>query len=283
MQGKTVLITGATAGIGRVTAHELADDGAKVVFVARNQVKAEATRAWIEQSTGNSSVEYLIADLSVQKQVRATAALFASRFEGLDVLVNNVGGFFPKRIETADGVEMTFALNHLTPFLLTNLLIDSLRQKPASRVVTVSSGAHVGSTMRFDDLEGKRRYSGWSAYGQSKLGNLLFTYELSRRLSGAGITVNALHPGFVATDFGKSDGSFMGVMMRIAQKLGAISPEKGALTSIYLASSAEVQGLTGKYFTKCKEVPSSPASMDRDSMRRLWELSCSMTGLPAAD
>lgn len=283
MQGKTVLITGATAGIGRITARELADDGAQVVFVARDPTKAEATRAWIAQATGSSSVEFIIANLSVQAQVRAVAEQFTSRFRGLDVLVNNVGGFFQKRVESADGIEMTFALNHLTPFLLTNLLIDSLRLKAPSRIVTVSSGAHVGSAMRFDDLEGRKTYGGWKAYGQSKLANLLFTYELSRRLSGSGITANALHPGFVATQFGKNNGSFMGAMMGIAQRFGAISPEQGARTSIYLASSPEVQGVTGKYFTKCKEIASSPASMDRDSMRKLWEISSSMTGIRAAD
>ncbi len=283
MDGKTVLITGGTAGIGRITARELAHDGAKVVFAARNREKAEATRAWIAEATGNESVEYIIADLSVRAQVRAAAEEFKSRFHGLDVLINNVGGFFQKRSETADGVEMTFALNHLTPFLLTNLLINSLRQRPCPRVVTVSSHAHVGSTMKFEDLEGRTRYSGWQAYGQSKLANLLFTYDLSRRLGASGITANALHPGFVATEFGKNNGRFMGAMMSLAQRFGAISPEEGARTSVYLASSLEVRGVTGKYFTKCRETTSNDASHDRESMRKLWEISCEMTGIPVAD
>ena len=283
MEGKTALITGATAGIGRITARELADDGAKVVFIARSRDKAEATLAWISGATGTRSAEYIVADLSVQAQVRAAAALFAARFGGLDVLVNNAGGTFQRRVETADGIEMTFALNHLAPFLLTHLLLDSLRKRSRSRIVTVSSHAHEGAAMRWDDLEGSRRYSGWRAYGQSKLANLLFTYELARRLATAGITGNALHPGFVATEFGKNNGPVMRVMMTIAHRLGAISPEEGARTSVYLASSPDIQGVTGKYFVKCREAQSNAASRDVESMRRLWEISSSMTGVPVAD
>jgi retinol dehydrogenase 12 len=279
MRGKTVLITGATAGIGRVTARELAAVGARILLVARNRKKAEETKDWIEARTGNSAVELIIADLSVLSQVRSAAEQAQSRAAGLDVLVNNVGGVFQRRIESADGIEMTFALNHLAPFLLTNLLLDALRRKSHSRVVTVSSHAHEGAMMNFDDLEGSRRYRGWTAYGQSKLANLLFTYELARRASGSGITANALHPGFVASDFGKNNGGFMRVAMSIGQRLGAVSVDEGARTSVYLASSDEVNGASGKYFVKCREQESSPASRDLQSMGRLWEISARMTGL----
>jgi len=283
MKGKVVLITGATDGIGKITARELADDGAQVVMVARNRAKAEAVRDWIRGLTGTTSTEIIIADLSVQSQVRAAASEFVSRFGALDVLLNNAGGTFTRRIETADGIEMTFALNHLAPFLLTNLLIDSLKRRAPARIVTVSSHAHESAAMDFDDLEGRRRYNGWRAYGQSKLANLLFTYELARRLEGSGITANALHPGFVATQFGKNNGPGMRFAMSIAHRLGAISPEEGARTSVYAASSPDVRGVTGTYFVKCRPAPSKPASMDPESQRRLWEISCRMTGLPVAD
>ncbi len=283
MKGKTVLITGATAGIGRVTARELADDGARVVFVARNKAKAEETAAWIAQATGNRAVEFIIADLSMRADVRKAAKEFLSRSDSLDVLVNNAGATFSKRTETVDGIEMTFAVNHLAPFLLTNLLMDALKKRPSARIVTVSSHAHQSARMDFDDLEGRQRYGGMRAYGQSKLANLLFTYELARRLSGTGITANALHPGFVASEFGMNNDGPMRVMMKIAHRLGAISPEEGARTSVYLASSPEVQGMSGKYFVKCREAQSNAASHDIESQKRLWEISRTMTGMSATD
>jgi retinol dehydrogenase 12 len=282
MKGKTVLITGATAGIGRITARELASRGARVIFVARSREKADQTREWLHARTG-ASAEVVLADLSSLAQVRSVARQVASRPEGLDVLVNNVGAVFGKRSESADGIEMTFALNHLAPFLLTNLLLPVLRRAPEPRIVTVSSRAHVGAEMRFDDLEGRARYRGWAAYGHSKLANLLFTYELARRLEGSGITANALHPGFVASEFGKNNGGFLRVAMAIAQRLGAVSVEEGARTSVYLASSDEVKGVSGRYFVKCRPEESSPASRNTGSMRRLWEISARMTGLAVDD
>jgi len=280
MKGRTVLITGATAGIGRVTARELAVAGAHILLVARNREKAEATRRWIRRAVPDAEVDLVVADLSSMAQVRSVAEQVSSR-GALNVLVNNVGAIFQQKTETVDGIEMTFALNHLAPFLLTNLLRDALRRGAPSRVVTVSSAAHLRTGMNFDDLESRARYSAWTAYGQSKLANLLFTYELARRLGGSGVAANALHPGFVASDFGENNGAFMRVVMSVAKRLGGISVEEGARTSIYLASADEVQGVTGKYFVKCREAESSPASHDRQSMRRLWEISSRMTGLAA--
>ncbi len=284
MKGKTVLVTGATAGMGRITARELAAGGARVLLVARNQAKAEETRNWITAQTGSREIELLIADLSVLSQVRSTAEQARSQAPaGIDVLVNNVGAVFQRRQESADGIEMTFALNHLAPFLLTNLLIESLRRRSGARVVTVSSHAHVRSGMDFDDLEGRKRYRTWEAYGKSKLANLLFTYELARRLAGTGVTANALHPGFVASEFGRNNGAFLRTAISISMRLFGRTVEEGARTSIYLASCEEVARVSGKYFVDCRVAESSPASRDPDSMRKLWEISAQMTGLAAAD
>ncbi len=282
LDGKTVLITGATSGIGRVTARELADMGAFVVFVARNRERADETRAWIRAETGSNAVEYILADLSVRDGVYAAADRFKAYHAGPDVLVNNAGAFFSRRVESADGMEMTFALNHLAPFLLTNLLVGSMRALPRARIVTVSSHAHVGARMRFDDLEGKRRYSGWAAYGQSKLANLLFTFELARLLAGSTVTANALHPGFVATGFGRNNRGLMGAAVALAQRFGAITAEEGARTSVHLASSPEVEGVSGRYFVKCAEAEPSAAARDEAAARRLWMLSAEMVRLPMA-
>ena len=283
MKGRTVLVTGATAGIGRVTAKELANMGAKVVFIARNEEKARVTAAWIGAETGNKDVSYLLADFASLAQVRAAAERFSAEHGALDVLVNNAGAVFFNRQESEDGIEKTFAVNHLAPFLLTNLLLKSLRKGRKPRVVTVSSGAHVGAKLDFDDLELKQGYGSMKAYGRSKLANLLFTFELSRRLEGSGITANALHPGFVASEFAKNNGFLVRALMPLAQLAGrAVSPEEGAKTSIYLASSPEVEGVSGKYFVKSKEASSSEASRDTSAMIRLWEISARMTGLPVS-
>ena len=282
LDGKTILITGATSGIGRVTARELADGGAGIVFVARNREKAEETREWIIRETGNRSVDFIISDLSARDGVYSAADRFKSGHAGPDVLVNNAGAFFARRMESPDGIEMTFALNHLAPFLLTNLLLDSMKVLPRARIVTVSSHAHVGASMSFDDLEGRKRYRGWTAYGQSKLANLLFTFELARRLSGSKVTANALHPGFVATGFGMNNGTLMKAAMGLAQRFGAITPEEGARTSVYLASSPEVEGVSGKYFVKCAIAEPSRAALDEEAARRLWAVSAEMVRFPIA-
>jgi NAD(P)-dependent dehydrogenase (short-subunit alcohol dehydrogenase family) len=280
LEGKRVLVTGATAGIGRVAARELAALGASLVFVARNREKAEAARAWIVSETKNDEVSFIIADFSSLEQVRAAAREYLAHNGGPDVLVNNAGGLFLSRAESADGHEMTFAVNHLAPFLLTNLLLESMRHSAPARIVNVSSAAHRGARIAFDDLDLKRGYGGMRAYSRSKLANLLFTFELARRMEGTGVTVNALHPGFVATDFGKNNGAIARLLLPLALRLGrARSPQEGARTTVYLASAPEVEGVSGKYFADSREARPSPEALDPASMQRLWELSCSLTGL----
>jgi len=279
MSGKTVLVTGATAGIGEVAARELARKGAKVVLVGRSPARCEATAAMIRRETGNPNVEFLVGDLSSQADVRKVAREFLDRHDRLDVLLNNAGAFFSKRETSADGIEMTFALNHLAYFLLTNLLLDTLKRSSPSRVVSVSSTAHkMVSQIDFDDPQGAKKYGGWHAYGQSKLANVLFTRELARRLGGTGVTANCLHPGFVASNFTAGNGA-MGWMMRRLAGLAAISTDEGAKTSIYLASSPEVEGVTGRYFAKEKAVEPSKVAQDEAAAARLWTLSEEMTGL----
>lgn len=279
LRGKVILVTGATSGIGLETARQLADMGAAVIGVGRNLEKSAAAAEQVRQESGNPQVEYLNADLSSQEQIRRLVEGFRSRYERLDVLVNNAGGFFNKYVETADGIELTFALNHLNYFLLTSLLLDLLIKSAPARVVNVSSDAHRNGRINFDDLEGKQHYNGWRAYAQSKLANVLFTYELARRLEGTGVTANALHPGFVATGFGHNNRDLVGWGTRLAQRLAARTPEQGAQTSIYLAASLAEEGVTGKYFVDEKPVPSSPLSYDQSVARQLWEVSAAMTGL----
>ena len=277
MQGKVCLVTGATSGIGVVTAHALAQQGATVVVVARHAERGTATVRRLMQETGNPHVELLLADLSVQAQVRQLAADFQRRFDRLDVLLNNAGALFTKRLLSADGLEMTLALNHLGYFLLTRLLLDTLKANASARIINVASDAHHGGQINFADLQGEHRFGGWRAYCQSKLANLLFTYELARRLDGTSITANAVHPGFVATGFGRNNYGLFALFIRLAQ-LTALSPEQGAETLIYLASSSDVEGVTGKYFVKKHPVRSSKASYDQAVAQRLWQLSEQLTG-----
>jgi NAD(P)-dependent dehydrogenase (short-subunit alcohol dehydrogenase family) len=285
LKGKVCLVTGATAGIGEVTACELARMGATVVGVGRNRQKCDASAAHIKSATGNPNVEYLLADLSVQAQVRHLAAEFRAKYDRLDVLVNNAGAFYATRQESSDGIELTFALNHLAYFLLTNLLLDLLIASAPARIVNVSSGAHAPAVINFDDLQGKEKYSGWGAYAQSKLANILFTYELARRLEGTSVTANALHPGFVATNFAHNNnqgilGKVIVLGMQGIQRLFARTPEKGAETVIYLAASPEVEGVTGLYYTDKEAVKSSTASYDLATAARLWQISEKMTIAP---
>jgi NAD(P)-dependent dehydrogenase (short-subunit alcohol dehydrogenase family) len=278
MKGKICMVTGATAGIGRVTAQALAQQGATVVVVGRDAEKAAQTAAHIQRETGNREVQWLLADLSDQAQVRRLAQEFKERFPRLDVLINNAGAFFLTRQLSADGIEMTLAVNHLSPFLLTHLLLDTLQASAPARVINVASASHRGARIDFEDLQGERKYRGMRAYGQAKLALVLFTYELARRLKGTGITVNALHPGFVATNIGQNNGCLFKLISPL-MKLIARRPEEGAQTSIYLATSPEVAGDTGKYFVDNKAVPSDPVSYDEALAKRLWETSAALTGL----
>jgi NAD(P)-dependent dehydrogenase (short-subunit alcohol dehydrogenase family) len=278
MKGKTCMVTGANVGIGKVTARELARMGATVVMVCRNREKGEAAAAEISGSTGNRAVHLLVGDMSSQKEIRGVAEEFRKKFNSLHVLVNNAGGLVPSRELSADGIEKTFATNHLGYFLLTNLLVDMLVKSAPSRIVNVSSDVHRVARLDFDDLQGERKYSQLHAYALSKLANVLFTYELAKRLEGKGVTVNCLHPGGVNSNFYSNSGKglrlfskYFGWTMR--------SPEKGAETVIYLASSPEVEGMTGKYFKDKKSVASSKISMDEEASRRLWNLSEDMVGL----
>jgi NAD(P)-dependent dehydrogenase (short-subunit alcohol dehydrogenase family) len=282
MSGKACLITGGTGGIGFVTARELARRGADVMIVGRNREAGAAAVAEIEPAGAGGTVEFVAADLSRQSEVRRLAAIAADRFGRLDVLINNAGGMFRRRTLSADGIEMTFALNHLAYFLLSDLLLPALRASGRARIVNVASEAHRGVSLRFDDLQSKRGYvGGWSAYKRSKLANLLFTYELARRIEGGPVSVNALHPGFVATDIGVRNALVPGWLWRLVS-LAAISPEEGAETSIHLAASAGVDGVHGKYFVKSRPAQSSPQSYDREAAQRLWSVSEAMTAAARA-
>jgi NAD(P)-dependent dehydrogenase (short-subunit alcohol dehydrogenase family) len=277
LHGKVCLVTGATNGIGLVTAGALAGRGGTVVLVGRDPTKAAAAVEQIKSQTGNQQVESLLADLSSRQQVRDLAQRFRERHKRLDVLVNNAGGIWMNRQETVDGHEMTVAVNHLAYFQLTLELLDLLKASGPSRVVNVSSRAHKRATLDFDDLMGSKSYGGWQAYCRSKLMNLLFTYELARRLAGTGVTANALHPGVVSTGFGLGNG-WRGFLLRLASRLLAVSPEKGARTVIYLATSPAVAAVSGGYFVKDAATESSPASRDEAAAKRLWQLSLELTG-----
>jgi NAD(P)-dependent dehydrogenase (short-subunit alcohol dehydrogenase family) len=279
MRGKVCLVTGATNGIGKVTALELAKMGATVIIVGRNPDKTEAVVNEVRAQSGNDNVKKALADLSSMADVRALAQEFKRTYSRLDVLVNNAGAYFNKRHTTVDGYEMTFALNHLSYFLLTALLLDVLKSSAPARIVNVSSDAHRGARLDFNNLHGEQRFSGIAAYARSKLANVLFTYELVKRLQGTNVTANALHPGFVATGFGANNGLLMRAGIGIMTRLMGISPEEGAKTTLYLASSPEVEGVTGKYFDKCRVVQSSAASYEVDARERLWQVSEQLCGV----
>ncbi len=278
MQGKVCLVTGAASGIGAVTARALAERGAAVVLVDRNSEGGIAMVEQIKQRTGNPAVEFMYADLSSQKESRQLAQQFKSHYQRLDVLVNNAGALFPRRRETVDGFEMTFGLNYLGYFLLTNLLLDTIKASVPARIVNVSSRTHAIAQINFDDLQSRSGYHGRQAYAHSKLAIVLFSYELARRLEGSGVTVNAVDPGTVATNFPMNNGRLIGLAVRLF-RFALPSPEEGAQTSIYLATAPEVAGVTGKYFVKCKAVPSSQASYDTATASRLWQLSTAYTHL----
>jgi NAD(P)-dependent dehydrogenase (short-subunit alcohol dehydrogenase family) len=278
MAGKTCLVTGATSGIGRVTALELARLGAAVVVVGRADAKSAAVVREIKQETGNPEVRYVLADLSSQQEIRQLADRVTELYPRLDVLVNNAGAINLFRQLSLDGIELTLALNHLNYFLLTNLLLDMLKANTPSRIVNVSSSAHRGASIDFDDLQSQAGYRGFHVYARSKLANLLFTYELARRLEGTGVTSNALHPGLVATNLLSNNG-FFGKLCNFGLRVKGISKEKGADTAIYLATSPEVEGITGQYFEQRRPIRSSGPSYDVDAAARLWRVSTGLTSI----
>ena len=282
MNGKTVLITGGTGGIGRAAAVALATMGARVGITGRDRARAERAAAAIVSESGNTAVDVFVADMSSQAEVRRLADEVLATYPRLDVLLNNVGGFWAHRHVTADGLEHTFALNHLAPFLLTSLLLERLTTSAPARIVTVSSGAQSMGSIDFDDLMGEATYSGQRAYNQSKLANVMFTYELAKRIEGTGVTATVLHPGMTSTGFGAEDmargwGPLIAVMRRFMK-----NPEQGAETSVYLASSPQAEGVTGQYFAKRKPKESHAASYDAATTARLWQVSADLVGFPVA-
>ena len=252
--------------------------GTTVVIVGRSAEKTAQVVAQIRAATGNQNVDALLADLSSQQEIRRLASEFKSRYTRLDILLNNAGAMFMQRQVSVDGIEMTFAVNHLAYFLLTNLLLDTIKASAPARIINVSSNAHTRAKIEFDNLQGERSYSP-AAYGNSKLANILFTIELARRLQGTGVTVNALHPGFVNTGFGKNNSGFLFKILAAVVPLIARSPEKGAKTSIYLASSPAVQNVTGKYFVDSKVAQAAPQAADTAVARKLWDVSAAMVRL----
>lgn len=280
LNGRTCLITGITQGIGRVTAQELAPTGCRLLLVARDAHRGGALVAELKAQSKNPNIELLLADLSRMEDVRKLAADVKSCTDRLDVLINNAGALFMSRQLSPDGFEMTFALNHLAYFLLTQELLALIEKTAAThgsaRIINVASNAHHrAGRLNFDDIMHERGYSGFPVYCRSKLANILFTYELARRLqqrSVDNVTVNCLHPGFVASGFGLNNSPLMQLVMKLGSVF-AISPEEGAKTTIYLATSPDVQRETGRYFVKCRPARSSRASNDLDTARRLWELS----------
>jgi retinol dehydrogenase-14 len=275
MAGKTCLVTGANSGIGKVTARGLADLGASVVMVCRDRGRGEEALDEIRSGSNSRSVELMLCDLSSQRSIREFAERFKRTHDRLDVLVNNAGVYLRDRSVTEDGIETTFAVNHLAYFMLTGLLLDLIKRSAPARIVNVSSGAHTHGRIDFENLQGEKKYSGVRAYANSKLANVLFTYELARKLEATRVTANCLHPGAVAT------GIFRALPRPIEAviKLLTLSPEKGARTSIHLASSPGLEGVTGKYFIKNAETRSSPESYNKDVARKLWTESARLTGL----
>ena len=279
MAGKCVLITGGSAGIGKATAMGLAALGARVAITGRDRARAEVAAIEIRTATGNPDVDAFGADLSSQAEVRRLAAEVLDAYPRLDVLVNNVGGYWASRHVTADGLEHTFAVNHLAAFLLTKLLLDRLKTSGPARIVTVSSNAQSLGKIDFEDLQGERRYSGQDAYNQSKLASVMFTYELARRLTGTGVTANVLHPGVVNSGFGAEDPSRIFKYLVPFWRPFMKTPQQGAATSIYLASSSEVEGVTGTYFADGRPQTPNKASYDIGAAARLWHVSASLVGL----
>jgi NAD(P)-dependent dehydrogenase (short-subunit alcohol dehydrogenase family) len=278
MHGKTVVITGATSGIGEVAACALAQQGARIVLVARDRARGEDTLKRIEAVAPDRHHAVHYANLSRLAEMKRVAEAITGSETRIDVLINNAGALFGSRQVTGDALEMTFATNHIAYFVVTNLLLARLQATPGARIVSTASEAHRRAKLDFGDLQSEKGYSGFGMYGRSKLMNILFTRELARRLAGSGVTANCLHPGFVATRFADASGGLTSLVVKGAKKF-ALTPAEGAKTLIYLASSPEVDGVTGKYFEKCREaMPTAEAQNDADA-RRLWEISQQLSGV----
>lgn len=277
MNGKICLVTGATSGVGLYTALGLARKGAEVILVGRRRDRAEAAARLLQSKAGRDPMHILLADLSRPAEIRRLAQEVMERVPRLDVLVNDAGAFFFRRGETAEGLECTFALNHLSYFLLSHLLLDLLAESTPSRVVNVASNAHWSARIEFDDLQLRHGYNPMRAYANSKLGNVWFTYEFARRLAGRGVTANTLTPGLVATNLGKN--RWTRPFLSIGYGLFGKSPAAGAETPVYLASSAEVEGVSGKFFIDKKAVPSSPRSYDATEAARMWRATAELAGV----
>ncbi len=269
MSGKICLITGANSGIGLAASHALAKMGTVIVLVCRDRQRGENARSEVIQASGSKNVELMLCDLSSQQQIRALTSAFKNRYDRLHVLINNAGLVLKTRQLTEDGLEMQFAVNHLAPFLLTNLLLDELKAGAPSRIINVSSGMYKTASLDFDNLQGEKTYKAMKTYAMTKLLNIYFTYELARRLKGTGITVNCLGPGFTATGLGRDFSPFS----RFVMKTFAHKVERGAETVIYLASSPDVENITGKYFERMRELETTPATHDRETAGRLWSIS----------
>ena len=272
---RTCLITGASAGIGKEMARQIARSGAAVVMVSRSRDRLVSAQEEIRRDVPGANIDLLVADLSSQAEIRNLASEFSSRYSRLDILINNAGVLVPNRSLTVDGIETTFAVNHLGYFLLTNLLLETIKASSPARIVNVSASLHKSATLDFDDLQNEKRYVGLFVYSESKLANVLFTYELARRLEGTGVTANCFHPGAIATEIFRDQN----VLVRLGTQLFLKAPARGAETGVYLATSPEVEGVTGKYFVNKHPARSNRQSYDEAAAKRLWSISAELTGL----
>jgi NAD(P)-dependent dehydrogenase (short-subunit alcohol dehydrogenase family) len=280
MQGKTVVVTGGTSGIGEVAAFRLAGQGARIVLIARDPKRGGVTLSMLKQANPAADHKVHYGDLSSIADMKRVATEVANTEPRIDVLVNNAGAVFLSRQTSVDGLEMTFATNHMNYFVVTNILLDRLKATPGARIVSTASEAHKSGKLDFDDLQSAKSYSTFRVYGTSKLCNILFTRELARRVDGTGVTANCLHPGFVGTRLGQNNATnfFMKALARTIMTFG-ISPEEGAKTIIHLASSPDVATISGEYFYKCKVAEPSLAAQDGDAAKRLWDVSAKIAGV----
>lgn len=278
-KNSVAIVTGANSGMGKAASTELAKTGAAVVMLCRNEVRGEEAVKEVQAASGNHSVKLMLCDLGSRKSIEDFCREFKKKYRRLDVLVNNAGVMPAKWQQTVDGYELQFGVNYLGHFYLTNLLLDILIGSAPSRIVNVSSGAHRGGRIHFEDINLRKKYSSFKAYSQSKLANILFTYELAEKLRGTGVTVNCLHPGVVATGIGINRETSLGAFIYSLSKWFLLTPEKGAETAVYLAASPEAEGVTGKYFSRKRPASSSKRSHNKADAEKLWNLSKEMTGL----